>query len=74
MWLAFGGKIKQKLYPDPYGVEVWDLGNVTSLSVHIVNSEAYGELFGEEPPPSPISAQTYADWGLPWGCARHDGC
>jgi hypothetical protein len=34
--------------------------------VHIVNSQQFRELTGEEPPPTPVSAQTYAEHGLPW--------
>jgi len=25
MGLAAGGKIKQKIYPDPYGISTWDI-------------------------------------------------
>jgi hypothetical protein len=64
--LAAGGQIEQKIYPDEYGIDTWDPTNRGELFVHIVNSEQYQALTGEAPPPSPISAQTYTDWGLPW--------
>jgi hypothetical protein len=66
MGLGAGGKIRQKIYPDPYGVNVWDPENRGHVFVHIVNSEQYRELTGLEPPPTPVSAQTYAEHGLPW--------
>jgi hypothetical protein len=66
MGLGAGGKIRQKIYPDPYGVDVWDPENRGHVFVHIVNSEQYRELTGLEPPPTPVSAQTYAEHGLPW--------
>ncbi len=66
MGLAAGGRIEQKIYPDEYGIETWDPGNRGQLFVHIVNSEQYQAITGEAPPPSPISARTYTDWGLPW--------
>jgi hypothetical protein len=66
MGLAAGGRIEQKIYPDDYGIGAWDPENRGELFVHIVNSEQYRDLTGEEPPPSPISARTYTDWGLPW--------
>jgi hypothetical protein len=64
--LGAGGRIGQKVYPDPYGLAVWDTEGEASASVAIVNSEQYLALTGEEPPPSPVSARTYADAGLPW--------
>jgi hypothetical protein len=66
MGLAAGGRMKQKIYPDPYGVETWDEHNCGRLFVHIVNSEQYEAITGEAPPPTPISAQTYTEYGLPW--------
>ncbi len=66
MGLAAGGKIKQKIYPDPYGVETWDQSSREIVFVHLVNSEQYKAITNEEPPPTPISAQTYTDHGLPW--------
>jgi len=64
--LGAGGKMKQKIYPDPHGVDTWDTNNYGSVFVHLVNSEQYRDLTGLEPPPTPISAQTYTENGLPW--------
>jgi hypothetical protein len=66
MGLGVGGRMRQKIYPDPYGLETWDPESYGCLVVHIVNSEQYRELTGLEPPPTPISPQTYARYGLPW--------
>lgn len=66
MGLGAGGKMKQKIYPDPHGIDTWDPDNYGRVFVHIVNSMMYRELTGEEPPPTPISAKTYAHHGLPW--------
>jgi hypothetical protein len=66
MGLAAGGQMQQKIYPDAYGLDVWDLDNHASLHVHIVNSEQYRDLTGKEPPPTPINAKTYSDAGFPW--------
>jgi hypothetical protein len=66
MGLGAGGKMKQKIYPDPYGIDTWDPENRGSVFVHVVNSAQYRELTGLEPPPTPISAQTYTAYGLPW--------
>jgi hypothetical protein len=64
--LGAGGQIDQKVYPDPYGLNVWDTDGEARASVAIVNSEQYPALTGEEPPPTPVSPRTYADAGLPW--------
>lgn len=66
MGLGAGGTMRQKIYPDEYGIETWDLDARGGVTVHILNSAWYRELIGSEPPPSPISASTYAQYGLPW--------
>ena len=66
MGLAMGGQMEQKIYPDPYGIDVWDQAKAGKLFVHIVNSQMYEQITGEKPPASPITAQTYAQHGYPW--------
>lgn len=66
MGLGSGGTMRQKIYPDPYGVDTWDLTNFGSIVVHIINSEQYRELTDLEPPSTPIAAQTYTQYGFPW--------
>lgn len=66
MGIAAGGKMKQDIYPDPHGVDTWDRENFGRAYVHIVNSLMYREITGKEPPPTPVTARTYAQYGLPW--------
>lgn len=66
MGLGAGGAMKQKIYPDRYGIEVWDQDNYGQIFVHILNSLQFFEITGLEPPPPPINAKTYAEYGLPW--------
>jgi hypothetical protein len=66
MGVGAGGRITQKIYPDPYGIDVWDPNNTASVTVHLVNSEQYREITGEDPPVSPIDASTYTSYGFPW--------
>ena len=66
MGLGAGGTMKQKIYPDPYGLDAWDQTRFGTLTVHIVNSEDYRALTGSNPPPTPVTAQQYTDHGLPW--------
>jgi hypothetical protein len=66
MGLAGGGKIEQKIYPDPHGIETWDETNFGRVFVHIVNSMMWREITAEEPPPTPVTARSYTDAGYPW--------
>ena len=63
---AAGGRITQRLYRDEYGPESWRGGAFVDLDVYLVNSEAFGDITGSPPPPSPISAADYSAHGLPW--------
>ena len=64
--LAAGGRMKQKIYPDPHGVDAWDPDASDRVFVHLVNSALWSEITGEAAPPSPVSAASYAAAGLPW--------
>lgn len=66
MGLAAGGKIEQKIYPDPYGLDTWDPARSALLSLYMVNSVDYELITGEPPPPTPIDADLYTRYGLPW--------
>ena len=72
MGIAPGGRIEQKIYPDPYGLDTWNPDDHGDLFVHIVNTEQYSAITGLTPPPTPISAHTYSERGLPW-FALYDG-
>ena len=58
--------MKQKIYPDPHGLDTWDAETRGRCFVHLCNSEMFSEITGEPPPPSPISADSYKAHGLPW--------
>lgn len=66
MGLAAGGKMKQKIYPDPHGIDTWDQDNHGVARVHIVNSTVFQAITGQEPPATPIDAETYTKHGFPW--------
>ena len=66
MGLGAGGTMKQKIYPDPYGLEVWDQDNYGRIFIHIINSAEFFAITGFDPPPTPIDAKTYTEYGLPW--------
>ena len=66
MGLGAGGRMKQKLYPDPHGADTWDNTKTGRVYVHIVNSMAYAEITGRKAPETPVSSRTYAEHGYPW--------
>ncbi|UBF30355.1 hypothetical protein K9N68_34690 (plasmid) [Kovacikia minuta CCNUW1] len=66
MGVGAGGVIQQKIYPDPYGLDTWDEDNYGRIFIHILNSLQFQALTGQEPPPTPIAANTYTEYGLPW--------
>ncbi len=66
MGIGAGGKIKQSVYPDAYGIDTWDPDAATDVVVHVLNSEQYELVTGLPAPPTPVSAATYTQHGLPW--------
>ncbi|HET6360474.1 MAG TPA: hypothetical protein VFH11_00280 [Gemmatimonadota bacterium] len=66
MGLGAGGRMRQKIYPDPHGARTWDESNAGRVYVHIANSAAWTAITGEPLPPTPISAELYTRYGFPW--------
>ncbi|MEJ7783755.1 MAG: hypothetical protein WKF96_03055 [Solirubrobacteraceae bacterium] len=71
MGLGAGGQMEQEIYPDEYGVDTWDQQRSGRVFVHIADSMTWREITGDEPPPTPVSAASYAEHGLPW-FSRYD--
>ena len=66
MGVGAGGKMKQKIYPDRYGIDVWDRQNFGRVTVYLLNSAQFREVTGFEPPTTPVDVVAYAKSGLPW--------
>ncbi|MDQ3978963.1 MAG: hypothetical protein M3314_05355 [Actinomycetota bacterium] len=66
MGIGAGGRIRQRIYPDPYGIDAWDPETATPVVVHILNSEQFEQVTGAPAPPTPVDAATYTEYGLPW--------
>lgn len=73
MGLAAGGRMKQKIYPDPHGLAAWQAAPAARVFVHLCPAEAWREITGEAPPPTPVTAKEYARHGLPWFDLYDDG-
>lgn len=66
MGLAPGGKMKQEIYDDPYGLDDWDTENCSRCFIHIANSMVWSAITGKKPPTVPPTAKEYTSAGLPW--------
>ena len=58
--------MRQKIYPDPHGIEAWDESTATRVFVHLVAASDWKRLTGHRAPRTPVSAKLYAQHGLPW--------
>lgn len=66
MGLAPGGRMKQDVHDDSYGLDAWDQRHAGRCFVSIVNSSQWMAITGERPPTEPPTAKDYTDEGLPW--------
>ena len=66
MGLAPGGRMRQDIYDDPYGLDAWDQQHVSRCFVTLVNSAQWMAITGERPPTEPPTARQYTKAGLPW--------
>ncbi|KAI1476044.1 hypothetical protein F4774DRAFT_394493 [Daldinia eschscholtzii] len=66
MGVAAGGKIKQSIREDDQDPSCWLKDMTMTIPVQILNSAGFRSVTGKDPPPSPVSAETYAAEGLPF--------
>lgn len=58
--------IKQDIWKDAYSPDEWVRGLTLTIPVQILNSAAFRQVTGTQPPDCPIDARTYAEAGLPF--------
>ena len=61
-----GGRIHQRVYPDPYGRDRWQPSPVSVKKIVLMDARDFSRRFNLVVPPSPIDAGTYTRFGLPW--------
>ena len=66
MGLAPGGRMKQHIYDDPYGLDAWDQRHGSRCFVSLANTAQWMAITGEPPPTEPPTARAYTAAGLPW--------
>jgi hypothetical protein len=73
MGLAPGGRMKQEIYRDRFGLEAWDSGGRGRCFVHLVNSLMWEAVTDSKPPYPPVTAEQYRSHKLPWFDYYADG-
>lgn len=66
MGLGRGGEIEQKIYPDPHGFDVWKEKPMAVDIIYLVSSEDFKQVTGYDAPPTPVTFETYQQYGYPW--------
>jgi hypothetical protein len=66
MGLAAGGRMRQQIYADPYGLDAWDQSISSRCFVTLVDAVQWREITGVAPPTRPPTAADYTKAGLPW--------
>lgn len=64
--LSAGGLIRQEIVKDKHDPTKWEPTCGTIFNVQILNSNMFKQVTGKEPPPTPVSAKTYAEAGHPY--------
>jgi hypothetical protein len=66
MGLGAGGRMRQEIYTDPYGVDAWDQSAGSRCFVHLVDAGQWADISGSPAPTTPPTQQEYQAKGLPW--------
>ncbi|MEQ9406589.1 MAG: hypothetical protein RIK87_02645 [Fuerstiella sp.] len=66
MGLAPGGRMRQKIYDDPYSFSDWNVDVSSRCFVHLCNSMVWESVTGSQPPHPAPTARQYTKAGLPW--------
>ena len=66
MGLGAGGRMTQKIYPDPHGAGTWEGERAARIWIHLVPAGLWPLLTGEPCPPTPADHAAYVAHGYPW--------
>jgi hypothetical protein len=58
MGIGRGGKIIQKIYPDPHGLDVWQAEPSALLATYLVNANVFEQITGQKVP-EPVGHEAY---------------
>lgn len=63
MGLGAGGRMRQKIYRDPHGIQAWDQERGARVFIHLCNAAQWHQITGEPIPPLP---REIAEYDGPW--------
>jgi hypothetical protein len=66
MSVGAGGRLRQPIYKDPYGIDAWDQSVSDRCHVTLANAYEWEEITGQRPPTEPLTRKDYDEIGLPW--------
>ncbi len=66
MGIGVGGTIRQKIYPDSYGIDTWNPFRRGSFRLHHISAADFRVITRENMPSTPVDAAAYTAAGLPW--------
>ena len=66
MGLGAGGRMRQEVYADTYGIGTWEPAPARTVRVDLVDALAFEALTGIAVTGPPVDAATYTSHGLPW--------
>ena len=65
MGLGAGGRMRQEIYADDYGIGTWEPRPCATVRVDLVDAVAFEAVTGVRVP-TPVNTGTYTQHGLPW--------
>ena len=66
MGLAAGGRMRQRVYADPHGLDAWDTSVSSRCFVTLLEAGQWAEVTGEVVATRPPTAAACCEAGLPW--------
>lgn len=60
--LGKGGKIKQKIYEDPHGIEEWEEKPIKTIKIYLINASEFAEITGQVLPQPAVAEQYNGVW------------
>lgn len=66
MGLGAGGTMHQEVFTDPFKLEDWDQDATSRTFIHLVNSQGWQQITGDNPPTQPPNRNLYSRYRYPW--------
>jgi hypothetical protein len=61
-----GGRMRQEIYADEHGIDTWQQPAISHRRIELVDALDFAAMTGFPVPTTPIDAELYTRYGLPW--------